>query len=121
MVRPYRYVDVDRQGGISCVRLRQTSFSEAELEELGAEIGRVVDEEGCRKLVLDLGPHDPECLYSVFLAKLINLQKRLESDGGQLALCELSTATQGIFQAAGLDKFFYFYPNRAAACQALKK
>lgn len=120
MDRPYRYVDVQWHDGAACVKLRQTSFDDAELEELGAEIGRIVDEEGCRRLVLILGPAHPQCLYSVFLAKLVNLQKRLESDNGHLALAQLSPATYTVFQAAGLERFFGFYPNQQAALDALK-
>jgi anti-anti-sigma factor len=120
MDRPYRYVDVERHDGAACVRFRQKSFDDAELEALGAEIGRIVDEEGCRRLVLILGPEHPQFLYSVFLAKLVNLQKRLESDNGHLALAKLSPATHAVFQAAGLEHFFAFYPDAEAALGALR-
>jgi anti-anti-sigma factor len=121
MDRPYRYIDVERPAGACCVRLRQQSFHDEELEELSAEIARLVDEEGCRNLVLNLGPEDPQCLFSVFLAKLVNLQKRLENDGGQLALANLSPGTKGIFEASSLDKFFCFYPDQETALAAMKK
>jgi hypothetical protein len=120
MDRPYRYIDVDRQSDIFCVELRQLSFSDAELEELGAEIARLVDEEDCRRLVLALGPGDPEILFSVFLAKLVNLQKRLESVGGQLALAQLNPTTYGIIQAAGLERFFVYFKDPREAVAALK-
>lgn len=120
MERPYRFIDVDEQDGVVCVRLRQLILSDQELEALGAEIARLVDEHGSRKLVLTLGPEEPQCLYSVFLAKLVNLQKRLETDGGVLALAQLSPAAMSIFHAAGLDKFFRFFPNAAAARAALQ-
>jgi STAS domain-containing protein len=120
MDRPYRYIEMDQHPPLVCVRLKQREFSDPELEDLGAEIARLVDEEGCRKLVLSLGPPEPQCLYSVFLAKLVNLQKRLENDGGILALADLNPTAQAIFEAAGLDKFFRFYPDVPAACAALK-
>lgn len=119
MDRPYRYITVDWQAPVFCVRLNQSTFSDLELEELGAEIARVVDEEGGRKLVLVLGPEEPQCLYSVFLAKLVNLQKRLESDGGLLAIAELGSAGQAIFQAAGLERYFRFFHNADAAREAV--
>jgi len=120
MDRPYRYIEVEPHPPLVCVRLKQREFSDPELENLGDEIARLVDEEGCRKLVLELGPSEPQCLYSVFLAKLVNLQKRLETDGGALALANLNPTTLAIFEAAGLDTFFRFFPDVATACAALK-
>jgi len=120
MERPYRFIEVDEQDGVVCIRLRQLILDDQELEALGAEIARLVDEHGSRKLVLSLGPDEPQCLYSVFLAKLVNLQKRLENDGGVLALAQVSPAAMSFFHAAGLEKFFRFFPNAAAARAALK-
>lgn len=120
MDRPYRYIEVEQHPPLVCVRLKQRVFSDPELENLGDEIARLVDEQGCRKLVLTLGPPEPQCLYSVFLAKLINLQKRLENDGGALALTNLNPTAMAFFEAAGLETFFRFYPDVATACAALK-
>jgi anti-anti-sigma regulatory factor len=55
----------------------------------------------------------------VFLAKLVNLQRRLNTAGGALALAQLSPNTRNIFQVAGLDKYFRFYPTQAEALTAL--
>lgn len=120
MDRPYQYISVEQYPPLVCVRLKQVTFSDAEMEALSAEIARLVDEEGCRKLVLALGPHEPQCLYSVFLAKLINLQKRLEGDGGALALAHVNPTALAFFQAAGLDRYFRFYADVDAAFAALR-
>ena len=120
MDRPYRYISVEHSPPLACVRLTQLIFSDAEMEELTAEIARLVDVEGCRKLVLALGPGEPQCLYSVFLAKLVNLQKRLEGDGGALALAHVTPTAMAFFQAAGLERFFQFHPDVDAACAALR-
>lgn len=121
MDRPFHFIDVDRREGVFCARLRQQNYSDNELEDLGAEIGRLVDEEGGRRLVLTLGPADPQLLFSVFLAKLINLQKRLEAGGGQLAIAQVGPATLAIFQVAGLERFFHFYSSEDEACAALQR
>ena len=91
------------------------------MEDLGAELGRLISEENCRKMALLLGPEEPECLISVFLAKMINLQRRLESLGGAFALAEVSDYTRNIFRVAGIERFFHFYADQAAAVQALRK
>ncbi|MFO0969082.1 MAG: hypothetical protein U0793_26305 [Gemmataceae bacterium] len=119
MERPFNQIDAEQRGDLYCVRLRHQHVDEKGLEELGAEIARLIDEKGCNKLILLLGPEEPLCLYSVFLAKLVNLQRRLRSNGGALALAELSAETEKIFQVAGLDKFFTFYPDRDTALHAL--
>jgi anti-anti-sigma factor len=109
----------EKQGDVFCVRLLHKEFDENGLEELSAEIVQLIDKKGCRKLVMALGPEETFCLYSVFLAKLVNLQRRLASVGGALALAGVNANTQHIFQVAGLDKFFSFYPNLDEAAEAL--
>ena len=118
MQRPYQHLDYNDQGGVFCVRLKGGNLDEEGLERLNAEMGRLIDEEGCRKMVLSLGPGDLDCLYSVFLAKLINLQRRLESVGGSVVLSEVSSNTQDVFRATGLDRFFKFFADQTSAVQS---
>jgi hypothetical protein len=119
MDRPFHLIDVYRHGGVFSVQLRQAVVDDQELEELGAEMARLLDEEGCRKLVLVLGPEEPRCLYSVFLAKLLNLKKRLEKVGGALAMAQVHPEAYRIFRVMGLEKFFAFYTSTAEAIAAL--
>lgn len=119
MNRPFSQIEVDQIGEVYCVHLRNPRLDEIGLEELGAEMARLVDEMGCVKMILVLGPEEPLCLYSVFLAKLVNLQRRLNLMGGALGLAQVSLETMKIFQATGLDKYFSFYPDRESAMAAL--
>lgn len=120
MQRPFSQIEFQQEGDVFCVRLCQQRLDEKGLEELGAEIARLIDEYGCSRLVLNLGPGDPLCLYSVFLAKLVNLQRRMKDSHGALVLASVSPDTLKIFKAAGLDRFFAFYPDQKAAVAALK-
>ena len=119
MRRPYQFIAFERNGDIFCVRLRTTRMEDHQLDDLGAELARLIDEENCRKMVLNLGPEEPECLISVFLAKLINLQRRFEDMNGALALAHASADTRNIFRIAGIEKFFQFFPDEHSALQAL--
>jgi anti-sigma B factor antagonist len=119
MHRPYQTIDHDEKDGIFCVRIKSGTLHEEGLEDFSTELARLIDEGGCRKMVLCLGPGDLECLYSVFLAKLITLQRRLEAVAGTLALAEASTNTQEVFRVTGLDRHFRFFPSKATAIQAL--
>lgn len=120
MDRPYKQIDVDKQGDVYCVRLLERQLDEKGLDEFSADIAHLLDNIGCRKLVMALGPHDPLCLYSVFLAKLVNMQRRLTAAGGGMAIAGLSDNGLRIFQVAGLHKFFHFYPDTAQAAESLK-
>jgi anti-anti-sigma regulatory factor len=76
---------------------------------------RLVEEDGCRKMVLTLGPPEPEFLYSIFLAKLVSLQRRLRERGGALKLTGVGPNTLRIFEACRLVPLFDFAPDQDAA------
>lgn len=113
-------LDVERKGNVFCVRLLHTRIEDEQIEDLGAELGRLIDEENARKVVFNLGPGDLDCLISVFLAKLVALERRLRDHGGALALAHLSPDTREVFRIAGIEKFFHFYPDQQSAVQALE-
>ncbi len=119
MQRSYDYIAFDRVGEIFRVNLIKTQIEDHHMGDFSAELARLLDEENCKKMVLQLGPGDPDFLVSVFLAKLINLQRRLNSAGGALALSDLSETTRDMFRIAGIEKYFRFYPDQQSAVQAL--
>jgi hypothetical protein len=121
MQRPYQFITFEKSGSIFCVRLKSLRVEDHQMEDLGAEFARLIDEENCRKMVVNLGPEEPECLMSVFLAKMLGLQRRLQSLGGVVALAHVSDYTRGIFRSVGIEKFFQFYPDQTAAVAALNK
>lgn len=115
MNRPYQYLDIEHRGDVFCVRLSRTQLDEMMVYELAGELRRLVAEDGCRKLALSLGPQALECLYSIFLAKLITLQRDLHKRQGELVLCYAPPAVHSIFAACGLDTLFQFLPDFDAA------
>jgi hypothetical protein len=121
MQRPFHFIVYEIDGDVSCVSLKNPRVEDHQMDDLGAELARLIDEENCRKMVLNLGPEEPECLISIFLAKMINLQRRLDGLGGAFALAQVSEYTRNIFRIAGIEKFFHFYPDQASAVQALSK
>ncbi len=115
MMHPYRYIKVERRGEVFCTTLCQPHLDELMVHELAGELRRLVEEDGCRKLALSLGPEAPQCLYSVFLAHLISLQRKLRERQGELMLCHASPPVRDIFAACGLDQLFHFVPDFEAA------
>ncbi|HKB41670.1 MAG TPA: hypothetical protein VKD72_34920 [Gemmataceae bacterium] len=106
MADSYRHIIVERHGNAACVRLIKVRLNENEVHELSRELLRLGKEDGCPRIALCLGPQTPECLYSVFLAKLISLQRRLGEIGGALKLCQCTPQVIEILDACVLlDRF----------------
>jgi anti-anti-sigma factor len=115
MTRPYRYVEVECRGDVFCVRIIQKRLEEPMLYEMAAEVRHLITDGGCRKMALSLGPEPPEFLYSVFLAKLISIQRVLREHQGELVLCHAQDMVRDIFAVCCLDQLFHFLPDFEAA------
>ncbi len=115
MTRPYHYIEVERRGDVFCTRLRQKHLDEPMIHEMAGELRQLVADESCHLMALSLGPEAPECLYSVFLAKLITLQRILREKQGELVLCHVSPPVRSIFATCCLDQLFHFEPDFDAA------
>jgi anti-anti-sigma regulatory factor len=119
MQRIYRQISFERKQDVFCVRLRRNRLEEADIFAMAEELLSLIQEERCRKMIFCLGPGILDCLYSVFLAALVTVRRRLSECGGVLKLCEVSPQTLEVFEACHLQKHFDFEPDQAAAVRAL--
>ena len=115
MTQPWQHIDVDQRGEVACVRLRRFRIEESEILELTNELMKLAATPVCKKIALSLGPRPPECLYSVFLAKLVAMRNALGKLGGQMVLCDVGPNTYDAFEACQLHKEFVFVRDFAAA------
>ena len=120
MTGPSPHLLVERRGDILCARLRSSRLVEMEILDTAQELVDLVRAEKCRGVALSLGPKSPECLYSVFLAKLYWVQRVLGELGAGLILCEVDPAVHAIFEACKLDDQFRFVADFDAAVAAFK-
>jgi hypothetical protein len=111
----YKHIRVERYDDVFCVRLRHMRLEEAEICQMGAELLDLCEQHGGCKLALSLGPEPPDCLYSVFLAKLVSIRNTLRRHNGDLVLCEVSPIAYHVFEACLLHREFTFVPDFAAA------
>jgi hypothetical protein len=111
----YRHIQVERRGDARLVRLRHSRLEETEIHQFGEEMASLIVDHGCRELALSLGPQPTDCLYSVFLAKLVSLRNLLLKHGGRLVLCEVPAISMKVFEACALAKEFVFVADFAAA------
>lgn len=114
----HRFLSVERLGDTLCVRLKCRRVEESEIHLLGQELVGL-GEGGGRKVALSLGPEPPDCLYSVFLAKLITVRNSLAREGGQLVLCEVGPVAFSVFEACLLHREFTFAPDFATAARLM--
>ena len=108
MIPLYRHLTYERRGDVFCVRLRTFRLAESEIHDMAQELVDISCSPGCRGVALALGPKSPECLYSVFLAKLFWAQRLIGEEGGALVLCEVDPMVHSIFAACNLDERFQF-------------
>ena len=114
-MKTYRHIKAEYREGVCCVRLRHTRLEEGEIQQFGDELVSLGSQEGYRKIALSLGPEPPDCLYSVFLAKLVAVRNALARLDGRLVLCELAPVAYHVFEACLLHREFVFLPDFAAA------
>jgi anti-sigma B factor antagonist len=77
-------------------------LDEQNIQMIGDDLFRLVDELGRRKLLLNFG--NVEFMSSAALGKLIRLHQRLNQVSGKLILCGISKAILEIFEITKLDK-----------------
>jgi anti-anti-sigma factor len=111
----YRHIKVETQGDVFCVRLRNPRMDESAIFQLGDELVALAKQDGCRKLALSLGPVPPDCLYSVFLAKLVMVQRVHNENGGEMVLCDVTPLVKSTFEVTQLDRRFTFVSDFDAA------
>jgi hypothetical protein len=122
MSQPWKHIDVEQRGDVMCVRLRNSRIDESEIPNLTNELIDAGSPPGCKKVALSLGPRPPQCLYSVFLAGLMSVQRRLAEKGCPLLLCEAAPEVVAIFKACRLAEHFHFVPDfEAAVAEAVAK
>jgi anti-sigma B factor antagonist len=112
-----RHIVATPVGDVTCVSLVKHRLSETEIGQMADEVLGLI-EGGCRKMVLSLGPGAVQCLYSVFLSKLVTFQRVMREHGGTLKLCDVTPEVREVFQACRLDDLFEFVPDQPTALAA---
>jgi stage II sporulation protein AA (anti-sigma F factor antagonist) len=114
----YRGFNVEQAGAVTVVRFTiPRLLKEATVESLGEQLLNLIEQQGRRYLVLDW--RQVERVYSGMLAKLINLHNKVNSLGGQLALCQVQPEVFEVFQTLRLNHILRIYGTEAEAVQAL--
>ena len=112
-----RRLEVEHIGDVTVVNfVDRKILDEQNIQIIGEQLFSLVDEEGWRKILLNFG--NVEYLSSAALGKLITLNKKLQTAGGKLILCNIDPQIHEVFEITKLDKFFNIQKEEQAALQA---
>lgn len=115
-----RHLTIDEVGEITVVRFRDRRYVDGtEIEDLGRELYRLVEEEDRRKIVLDFSP--VELFSSAAFGKLISLNSRVRAKGGALRLCNVPEHIFQVFRICKLDRIFDIRKDQSDALTATSK
>ncbi len=118
MSQPKRQrIIVEDVGDIAVVQfVDKKILDEQNIQLIGDDLFRLVDELGRRKVLLDFS--NVEFMSSAALGKLIRLHQRLAGVGGKLVLCSISKTILEIFEITKLDKMLTIVKDQKAGLAA---
>ncbi|HMN96080.1 MAG TPA: STAS domain-containing protein [Phycisphaerales bacterium] len=109
-----RIVDVN---GVTRVEfLDRNILDEANIQQIGEEIGRVVDGQVQPKLLISFGNVDH--LSSAALGTLITLRHKVDAKDGQLRLSDIKPQIHTVFEITKLTRLFHIHETAADALKS---
>lgn len=99
------YFTIDERGAVVVLHIIRASLSEEDnIEHLGQELTKLVDQFGCRLLVVNF--EIVTLITSAALGKFIALHRNLHRREGRLALCGVTDMMADVLNATKLDEYF---------------
>ena len=91
-------------------------LDEANIADIGATLGSLIDEKGAPKLLLDFAT--VEHLSSAALGMLINANNRIKQKNGKFRLANIKPQILEVFKITKLDKLFRIHNSREEAVRS---
>jgi anti-anti-sigma factor len=111
---PYRWLEVEQIGDVTVVRFTHRGvLMGAAVELVGEQLLSLVEDEGRRQLVLNLG--NVRSMDSAMLGKLLMLNKRVLASNGRFKLCQVTSELYEVFEAAKLPQLVGIYDEELDA------
>lgn len=108
------YLTVRTDGDVSIVGFTVSNLTDDEnIEQLGRELFNLVDQTGCRKLVLDMD--GVRYATSSVLGKLISLHRKVHRVDGRLIICNIGKGLEEIMSTSRLNRYFNMADDVASA------
>lgn len=114
-----RHIDVQREGDVLCVRLKDRQLDDDTIRAMADEVESLIERENCQNLILCLGQIN--CLYSVLIAKLIKLRRTMSQRGGTFKICDVTPEVMDVFVSCQFQTYFDFARDPSEAITSLRK
>jgi len=112
-----RRLEVEDIGDVTVVNfVDRKILDEQNIQKIGEDLFGLVDDQGRTKILLNFG--NVEYLSSAALGKFITLNKKVQTAGGKLILCNIDAQIYEVFQITRLDRLFNIQKEEQAALQA---
>jgi anti-sigma B factor antagonist len=112
-------LEIEQVGAVTIARLIRPDYVDEEtVGSTGNELFHLVEEQGCRRLVLSLTKM--KRAGSAMLGKIIWLHKKMHTAGGKLVLCCIDSTLYEAFQALQLTRLFRIFDSEQEALQSFE-
>lgn len=113
----YDHLKLGEVEGVCVVRFNRSRITDPDyVEQLGNELVKLVDAD--KKLKLLINFEGVQFLSSAALGKLMKLDKRVRTAGGQLELCNLGEVPREAFRITRLDDTFSIHDTEQEGMSA---
>jgi len=110
-------LDFKQVGDVAVLHLVANKLDSTSFDVLTRKLYRLIDREGCKKIVLNLS--DIEYFFSESVGLLVSIKKRVSQSGCDLRLCSLRPAVQDTLNLMQLDDLFEICDDEASAIRNL--
>ncbi len=112
-----RRLEVEEVGDVTVVNfVDKKILDEQNIAIIGEQLFELVDTENRKKILLNFSNVD--YLSSAALGKLITLNKKANTAGGKLILCNIKPEIKEVFEITKLDKFFKIKDDEQSGLQS---
>lgn len=115
-----RWLEVEQVGGVSLARLTPREILAGPLvEAVGDQLFSLVEQEGCRRMLLSF--RQVKRMSTPMIAKLMTLNKKLQTAGGRLALCAIDPELREVFDLCKVGRVLPIYQEERQGLESLQQ
>jgi anti-sigma B factor antagonist len=113
-----KYLRLEPRADVVVVRVSLPLLTEEiNLEQVGHELFALVEQCGCRKLVVSL--LDVQMITSAGLGKLITLHRKMHRHQGSVIFCDIQPAVEDVLRTSRLITYLHVSPDIEAGVALL--